>query len=79
MSELNEEWAQSIIKLGLIEAKKSALVSIGDTAYQQFTYGREELTDFAALLREYAEIDALLRDDKATSKMAAEVVKASRK
>ena len=79
MSELNEEWVQSIIKLGLIEAKKSALATVGDTAYQQSIYGREELTDFAALLREYAEMDALLRDDKAMAKLAAEVVKASRK
>jgi hypothetical protein len=30
-------------------------------------------------IRYYAGIDALLRDDKATAKLAAEVVKASRK
>lgn len=79
MTDLNAEWVQSIIKLGLIEDKKSVLATIGEASYEQFTYRGDGLSDLAALVREYAALDALLRDEKATFKMAEVVVKASRK
>lgn len=74
MSDLNEEWVQSIIKLGLIEAKKGLLASIGTEAYSN-----ESTEWLATLVREYTEFESLLRDEKATAKLAAEIVKASRK
>ena len=74
MSELNEEWVQSIIKLGLIEAKRAQLANIGVKALSDLTSAW-----LLESIQDYAKIEALLRDDRATAKLAAEVVKASRK
>ena len=80
MSELNEEWVQSIIKLGLIEEKKRILINLGNAAFlAHFVEGRNEVEWTLEGVRRYADIDTLLRDDKATAKLATEVVKASRK
>ncbi len=84
MTEMNEEWAQSIIKLGLIEEKKRLQCIVGNAAFvtvhsEGEPWKEQELSGMVDLINRYAEIDALLRDDKATAKLAAEVVKASRK
>jgi hypothetical protein len=80
MSDLNEEWAQSIIRLGLIEKKKALLPEIGQRAsYMHPSMDEHDAKILYECLRHYSFLDALLRDDKATSKLAAEVVKASRK
>lgn len=79
MSELNEEWAQSIIKLGLIEEKKRLLPAIGGDAYAFESEPQLFVSRLVEKINYYANIDALLRDDKATAKLASEVVKASRK
>jgi hypothetical protein len=79
---MSEEWAQSIIKLGLIEHKKSLLSEIGIRAKIMHRYSDGEDAETLMLmesLQAYAALDAFLRDDKATAKLAAEVVKASRK
>lgn len=85
MTDLNAEWVQSIIKLGLIEEKKRVLQNIGSIADSYERYRREmkahqsDLSLLAEFVQGYSNLDALLRDEKATFKMAEVVVKASRK
>jgi hypothetical protein len=81
MSELNKEWAQSIIKLGLIEMKKSTLAEVGAHAFHVLAEQGEAERGrvLEGLMKRYVALDNLVRDDKATAKLADEVVKVSRK
>ena len=85
MTDLNAEWVQSIIKLGLIEDKKRVLQIIGYSAesYERCRRAMNvlpgDLADIAEFIQRYSDLDALLRDEKATFKLAEAVVKASRK
>ena len=85
MTDLNAEWVQRIIKLGLIEEKKRVLQIIGSVADSYERDRREmkahqsDLSLVAEFVQRYSDLDALLRDEKATFKLAEAVVKASRK
>jgi hypothetical protein len=71
VSELNAEYVESIVKLGLIERKKSILLNIGAEALSS-----AEEAHFWFL--EYERIEALIRDPKNLKQIAERVVKVSR-
>ena len=71
MSDLNVEYVESIVKLGLIERKKRLLSKIGAEAP-----GSAEETYFWFL--EYERIEALIRDPKNLRQIAERIVRASK-
>jgi hypothetical protein len=71
MSELNVEYVESIVKLGLIERKKSILLNIGAEAL----CSAEETYHW---FREYERVEALIRDPKNLKQIAEQIVKASK-
>lgn len=72
MSELNAEYVESVIKLGIIERKKAVLVSVGAAA------GLGSAEDVYYWLQIYEAMDSALRDGKKLRAFAEGVVKASK-
>lgn len=78
MSELNVEYVESIVKLALIEQKKHKLEELGYQAAEKDIEGHNERHWALGRLREYEEIDALIRDAKKLRHIAEQIVRASR-
>ena len=74
MSELNAEYVESVIKLGIIEYKKQLLTSIGDSVMS------DQVDDYIKQQIEHLEsAEALLRNSKRLRVIAELIVKASPK
>jgi hypothetical protein len=74
VSELNAEYVESIVKLGLIEYKKTTLVYIGTEVMDPG--GRVEY--IAGQVANLEAADALIRDSKKLRQIAEQIVKASK-
>jgi hypothetical protein len=72
VTELNAEYVESVVKLGLIERKKAVLLSIGAAATMA------SVEDTFYWLQMHEQIDALIRDPKKLRQVAEGVVKASK-
>jgi hypothetical protein len=77
VSELNAEYVESVVKLGLIERKKSLLSDLGFFAMK---LAKGDLMSNSTLLtiESIEECEALIRDQKNLKQISERVVKASR-
>lgn len=73
MSDLNVEYVESIVKLGLIEYKKQLLAGIGESVMS----GRDPVYPMQQI-RYLDAAEALIRDSKKLRQIAEQIVKASR-
>lgn len=75
MSDLNVEYVESVVKLGLIEYKKQLLANIGDSVMSD-----SDKSPFYPMqqIRYLDTAEALIRDSKKLRQIAEQIVKASR-